>query len=188
MRLCVAKPKRLGLRKLPQAMRLQRWQFLTFPPKKRLPRQRLLEQTLQRMRLLMRLKPAATAAMTRRSKLMQPPWLLPNRPSQSWPCAAMTVLGRRKPIPPLDETDAMVAVMAVPAIGVRGLVVTVEPAARVSAVVTVLATEAHAAKAEISVKTGVLVWAMPHSVRNVKPWSGLRCLCANWPRKPMVKH
>lgn len=188
MRLCVAKPKRLRLRKWPQALRLQRWQFLTFPPKKWQPRQRLLEQTLQRMRLLMRLKPAPKAAMTHRPKPLQPPWLLPNRPNQSWPCAAMTVLDRRKPNPLLDETDAMVAVMAVPAIGVRGLVVTVEPVGRVSAVVTVLATEAHAAKAEISVKTGALVWAMPHSVRNVKPWSGLRCLCANWPRKPMVKH
>ena len=99
----------------------------------------------------------------------------------------MTVQARRKPNPRLGETDAMVAVMAVLVIGVRGLVVTVEPAARVSAVVTVLATEAHAAKAEISVKTGALVWAMRHSVRNEKPWSGLRCHCANWPRKPMVK-
>ena len=99
----------------------------------------------------------------------------------------MTVLDRKRPNPPLGETYAMVAVMAVPVIGARGLVVTEDPAGQVSAVETVLATVAHAAKAVISVKTGALVWVMPHSVRNVKPWSGPKCLCANWPLKPTVK-
>lgn len=99
----------------------------------------------------------------------------------------MTVLDRRKPNPQWDVTDATVDVMAVPVIGVRVLVATVEQAARVSAVVTVLVTEAHVAKAETSVKTGALVWVMPHSVRNVKPWSGPKCRCANWPLKPTVK-
>lgn len=58
------------------------------------------------------------------------------------------------------------------------------PVQTVVAIVSV--TVAHAAMVEISAKTGGLVWVTPHSVRNVKPWSGLRCPCANWLRKPMV--
>ena len=81
----------------------------------------------------------------------------------------------------------MGGVMAALANGARGPVVTVALAAQVSAVVTVSVTVAHAAMDVISVKTGVLDWGMPPSVRNEKPWSGLKCRCANWPRKPMVK-
>jgi len=135
----------------------------------------------------MPLKPAMKAPMLPRPKRLRPPLPRPNPPNLLWRCVVMTVLDRKRPNPPLGETYAMVAVMAVPVIGARGLVVTEDPAGQVSAVETVLATVAHAAKAVISVKTGALVWAMPHSVRNVKPWSGLRCPCANWPRKPMVK-
>jgi hypothetical protein len=88
----------------------------------------------------------------------------------------MTDLVKRKPNPLQGGMAAMVAVMPVLANGVRVLVETDSVSV------------AHVATAVISVKTGVLVWAMPPSVRNEKPWIGPKCRCANWRRKPMAKH
>ena len=100
----------------------------------------------------------------------------------------MTDLVKRKPNPLQGGMAAMVAVMPVPANGVRVLVETVDLAGQVNAVETDSVSVAHVATAVIYVKTGVLVWAMPPSVRNEKPWIGPKCRCANWRRKPMAKH
>jgi hypothetical protein len=114
-------------------------------------------------------------------------WPRPNRPSLLWRCAAMTVRVKRKPKPLQVEMVVMAAATAVRASGVPVRVATVDLAARVSVAETVLVTAVAVAKAVISAKTGVRVWAMPLSVPSAKPWSVPKCRCANWPHKPMAK-
>ena len=55
-------------------------------------------------------------------------------------------------------------------------------------VIAVLNAEVIVLVTELRVKTAARVWVMRHSAPSVKPWSVQKCLCANWPRKPMVKH
>ena len=121
------------------------------------------------------------------------PWLhrlLPSlvlcRPNLWWRCAGMTGLAKRNQTPPRPSAGAMAArASAVHGLGPIGV-----PVAPVTGVVSDLVTGGivvPAAKAEISGKTGVPVWAMRPSARNARPWSGPRCRCANWRPKPMVK-
>ena len=82
---------------------------------------------------------------------------------------------------------AMAAAMADPASAVRVPELTGALAAQVSVAVSALATAVVVAKAVISAKTAVRVWAMPLSVPSAKPWSAPKCRCANWPRKRTAK-
>ena len=93
----------------------------------------------------------------------------------------MTVLAKRKQ--KLLQV-AMAAVMPDPVSAARVPAAIGAPAALVSVVATASVTVVHVV---MSAKTVGLAWAIPLSVRNEKPWSVPKCLCANWPHKRMAK-
>ncbi len=130
------------------------------------------------------LKPQPKARTPRQQLKRRPPWHRPKRPNLWWRCAAMTVPVKRKPRSLQDETAAVMADLVN---AVHAPAATVAQAALVSEAGTVLVTVARVAKVGISVKTEDPAWAMPLSVPSAKPWSALKCRCANWPHKPMVK-
>ncbi len=174
---CVAKRWKHRLHKWhpPQLL----WPRLLMPPVNKLrPWQK---RTLRQMQQPMPLKPALKALMLPRPKRLRPQWPRPNPPSLLWRCVAMTVLAKRKQ--KLRQV-AMAAVMADPVSAARVPVGTVVPVARVIEAVTASVTAVHVV---MSAKTVGLAWAMRLSVRNEKPWSVPKCLCANWPHKPTAK-
>ena len=94
----------------------------------------------------------------------------------------MTVLAKRKP-----KLHLLAAAMGVPVSEVHAQVATVDQVVLVCEAVIAWVTVARVAKAAISVKIAVLVWAMLPSVRSVKPWNAPKCRFANWPHKPTAK-
>ena len=168
---CVARRRKHRLPKLRQPAQHPQW---TQPL-----RPRLLLQACPLMkphRLLSR----ARARLLPRVKPLLRPWPRPNPPSLLWRCGAMTAPAKRKQ-KPLQVATA--AAMADPASAVRVPGLTEAPVAQVSA----LATAVVVAKAVMSARTAVRVWAMPLSVLSAKPWSAPKCRCANWPRKRTAK-
>lgn len=185
-----ARSARPWLRSMPPCVARRRKHRL---PKLRQPAQHpLLTQPL-RPRLLLqacplmkphRLLSRARARLLPRVKPLLRPWPRPNPPSLLWRCGAMTAPAKRKQ-KPLQVATA--AAMADPASAVRVPGLTEAPVAQVSVAVSALATAVVVAKAVMSARTAVRVWAMPLSVLSAKPWSAPKCRCANWPRKRTAK-
>lgn len=117
-----------------------------------------------------------------KSSLRHPLWP-PSLPSPWWPCAATTVLVKSAPKP---LPGAMADVMAVLASAARAPAVTEARALAALAIGVLNVVETVLAIAH-PVKTAVRVWVIRLSAPSVKPWSELKCRCASWPRKRMVR-
>jgi hypothetical protein len=127
--------------------------------------------SLQRL-MLQQPAPSRTARAQRKLRHL---WWPPSQPNPWWRCAATTDLAKsaRKRL-----LGAMGVEMAALASVVRAQVATAAqvPAALVIVWVT-----------EVRVKTAARAWVMRLSAPNAKPWSVLKCRCANWPLKRTVR-
>jgi hypothetical protein len=109
-------------------------------------------------------------------------WRHTSPPNPWWLCGVTTVPVKRKQKLLAGETAAMQGATADPVTVAHAQAATAAQTASVTAARVVLP-----AKGAISVKTEAPVWAMPPSVRSVKPWSVQKCPCASWRHRPMAK-
>lgn len=141
---------------------------------------------IQRPMRLMRLMGLKRLKLSKRSRRLLLP---PNLPSPWWPCEVTTGQAKSAPKPLLVE---MAAAMHAPVTAVHVLAETVVQVqglgqGQADSVIGVATAWVTVVRVPISAKSVVRAWAMPPSGRNGKPWSVPKCLCANWPCKPMAK-